>query len=190
MHILLKDLLKEVADEEGNENPLKIQFYCDMDGVLADMEKGFKELSGGLSPKEYEEKNGKNSFWKLIAKKPNFWLELEPMPDAKILWTFIKQNFKDPAPVILTAGQGQGLIQQKTQWAHKHIDPSVKVIVSSAGTKKPDYILPLAGRVTHVLLDDTQKNIDVWDNVEKHRVAILHKDAGSSIEQLKSFINK
>lgn len=186
MHILLKDLLKE----EENKNPLQIQLYCDMDGVLVDMEAGFKELSGGLTPKEYEAKNGKNSFWKVIAKKPTFWIDLEPMADAKILWDFIKENFKNPVPVILSAGQGASVVQQKTQWIRKHIDPTVKVIIASSGVKKPEYILNTPGRVTHVLLDDTQKNIDVWDNVDLHRIAVHHTDAGSSIKKLQSYINK
>ena len=41
MHILLKSLLKEVEEE----NSVKYQFYCDMDGVLVNMDKGFKDLS-------------------------------------------------------------------------------------------------------------------------------------------------
>ena len=137
MHILLKDLLKE----EEEKSALQVQLYVDMDGVLVDMESGFMELSDGLAPKEYEEKNGKNSFWKLIASKPNFWIDLKPMPDAKILWDFIKENFKNPPPVILSAGQGSSIVQQKTAWIRKHIDPTVKVIIASAGSKKPEYLL-------------------------------------------------
>ena len=53
MHILLKDLLKE----EEEKSALQVQLYVDMDGVLVDMESGFMELSDGLAPKEYEEKN-------------------------------------------------------------------------------------------------------------------------------------
>lgn len=188
MHILLKDIVKEVEDASENQ-PLLVQIYCDMDGVLADMEKGFAELSGGLAPKEYEAKNGKSSFWKLIAKKPNFWIELEKMPDADVLWDFIRDNFKNPKPVLLSAGQGAKIVQQKTDWAHKYIDPSVKVIIASAGTKKPEYTLNIPGRVTHVLVDDTQKNIDAWQNKSPHHIAILHKDAQSSIEQLKAFLS-
>jgi len=182
MHILLKDLLKE------EESALQIQCYVDMDGVLVDMEAGFMELSGGLTPKEYEAKNGKSSFWKLIASKPNFWIDLKPMPDAKILWDFIKENFTNPPPVILSAGQGSSNVQQKTAWIIKHIDPTVKVIIASAGSKKPEYVLKTPGRVTHVLLDDTQKNINVWDNVAYHRIAILHTDASSSIKKLQPFL--
>ena len=188
MHILLKDILKEDVDAEGNEVPLKVQIYCDMDGVLADMEKGFAELSGGLSPEEYEAKNGKSSFWRLIGKKPNFWLELEKMPDADVLWEFISKNFKDPVPVILTAGVGTNIAQQKTQWAHKNFDPNVKVILAPAGRRKPEYTLNIPGRVTHVLVDDTPKNIEAWKSKSDHHIAILHKNAASSIEQLKAFL--
>ena len=184
MHILLKNLLKE----EEEKSALQVQLYVDMDGVLVDMEAGFMELSDGLTPKEYEEKNGKSSFWKLIGSKPNFWIDLKPMLDAKILWDFIKENFKNPPPVILSAGQGSSIVQQKTTWIRKHIDPTVKVIIASAGSKKVEYILKTTGRVTHVLLDDTQRNIDVWDNVAYHRIAILHTDASSSIKKLQPFV--
>ena len=186
MHILLKDLLKE----EEEKSALQVQLYVDMDGVLVDMDAGFMELSDGLAPREYEEKNGKSSFWKLIASKPNFWIDLKPTKDAKILWDFVRENFKNPPPVILSAGQGSSIFKQKTDWIRKHIDPSVKVIIASAGSKKPEYILNTTGRVTHVLLDDTQKNIDVWDNVDLHRVAVHHTDAASSIKKLQPFITK
>ncbi len=188
MHILLKDLVKEqqVGDKD---QPLLVQIYCDMDGVLVDMEDGFKKLSGGLTPKEYEAKNGKSSFWKLIGRNPNFWIDLEPTADYKVLWDYIHTNFKEPKPVILSAGQGAKVVQQKTEWIRKHVDASVRVIIASGGVKKPDYTLNIPGRVTHVLVDDTQKNIDAWQNKSDHHIAILHKDAASSIEQLKTFLS-
>lgn len=197
MQILLKELLNEVSGDEVN--PLEVQLYCDMDGVLADMEGGFKRISGGTSLKDYEETNGKNSFWKKLGAKdrqtgkpfnPNFWLDLKPMPDAMVLWDFIKENFKNPAPVILSAGQGARLIEQKTQWIHNHLGPNIKVIIADAGSRKPNYILkyPEGRRVTHLLLDDTQRNITIWDDPAQHRVAILHTSAASSIEQLKNFL--
>lgn len=190
MHILLKDLLKEVDDMGEEPSPLKVQFYCDMDGVLVDMDGGFKKISGGLLPKEYEAKNGKGAFWKIIGQHPNFWIDLEPTPDAKVLWDFIKDNFKDPLPVILSAGQGARITEQKTAWIRKHIDPSVKVIIAASGVKKPNYILNTTGRITHFLLDDTQKNIDAWDNEALHRIALLHTDAASSIKNISEMFLK
>lgn len=194
MQILLKDLLKEVTTDVTTESPLKVQIYCDMDGVLADMDKGFKALSGGLMPKEYEAKNGKGSFWKIIGSKKDFWISLELMPDAKVLWSFLVENFKGPVPVVLTAGQGSDITRQKTEWMHKHFGPGIKVTLASAGHKKPDYIIKTpevdGEYVTHVLVDDTQKNIDAWNNTALHRIAIHHKDAAQSIKALQSFITK
>ena len=195
MSILLKELLKEIEET----SPLQVQIYLDMDGVLVDMEEGFKKISGGLTPKQYEAKHGKASFWKVINQKdpatrqlkyPNFWLDLAPMPGGAELWAYIKENFTTPRPVILSAGQGASLAQQKTAWIRKHIDPNVKVIIADAGVRKPNYIIqyPQGQRVTHVLVDDAQKNINAWNNDAKHQVAILHTDAGSSIKQLAKFL--
>lgn len=190
MHILLKTLLTEQA-EANNESPIKYQFYCDMDGVLVDMEGGFKKISGGLTPNEYEAKNGKNSFWKIVNKYPNFWIELEPLPDAKILWDYIHDNFKNPPAVILSAGQGPRIIEQKTQWIRKHIDPTVQVIIAASGVKKPNYIFQTSNDLTtHILLDDTSKNITAWENSGDNRIALLHKNAADSIKTIRQIINK
>jgi mitochondrial fission protein ELM1 len=195
MQILLKDLIKE-AEEADKPAPLQIQCYVDMDGVLVNMNKGFKKISGGFTPEDLhtspelkgDKKAAKKKFWQLINNTPNFWLNLEPMPDAKVLWDFIKDNFKTPPAVILSAGQGADIAQQKTAWIRKNIDPSVKVIIASVGEKKPEYILPSKGRVTNVLVDDMEKNITAWDNQAAHRIGILHTSAASSINQLKAFI--
>ena len=150
MQILLKDLIKE-ADKPA---PLQIQVYCDMDGVLVNMDKG------------------------------------EPMSDAKVLWDFIKDNFKTPPAVILSAGQGADIAQQKTAWIRKNIDPSVKVIIASSDEPRSNKIIQSTGRVTHVLIDAVEDNITKWNNQAAHRIGILHKNAASSINQLKAFLPK
>lgn len=192
MTIFLKELLNEV---EGKPQR-RVQIYCDMDGVLADMDARFEEMSGGYTPDNFKVKfdgdprRAQREFWKVIARDPNFWLSLKVMPDALKLWSFIKQNFTDLPPVLLSAGQGASVIQQKTQWAHKHIDPNVKVIIADAGARKPNYILnyPSDQNVLHVLLDDTSRNISAWNDPHKNRVAILYKDYQSAVEQLSNLI--
>jgi hypothetical protein len=195
MQILLKNLLKEVENPE-EQNPLKVQIYCDMDGVLVDMDKGFKKLSGGVAVNDFrnqpefhgDKKLAQKKFWRLVN-TPNFWIDLEPTPDAKVLWKFISDNFKEPAPVILSAGSGASLVKQKTDWIRKYISPTAKVIISATGLRKPEYIIEQP-MTSHVLIDDTQANIDAWNNTEKHRVGILHKDAASTISQLQAYIEK
>lgn len=203
MPILLKDILKEI---EQPQDLLKIQFYCDMDGVLVDMEEGFKKISGGLSPKAYEatHKDDVNAFWNLInqidpatkkLKYPNFWFDLKPLPDAKILWDYIQDNFKTPLPVILSAGDEEKnptIEEQKTQWIRKqtYIDPSVQVLIADKGTNKPNYILnPSDKSIIHMLLDDTPENITAWEGRGSNMFAILHIDAASSIPKIKNILD-
>lgn len=196
MQILLKNLLTEVEAANAEKAPHQIQIYCDMDGVLVDMDQGFRKLSGGVSVDEFKNKPefrgdtkaAQRRFWQLINGTPNFWLDLPPTPDASILWKFITENFKTPAPVVLSAGNGASLISEKTRWIHKHFGPNIKVIISPSGKRKPEFVIeqPLT---THILIDDTQVNIDAWNNPEKHRIAILHKDAANTIKQLKNYIN-
>jgi hypothetical protein len=202
MQILLRDILSEITStEDPKDTPLKVQIYCDMDGVLVDMDKGFKELSGGYTVDNYVDKFGgdrkiaQKNFWKLIGRKADFWSSLDPMPDASILWKFITDNFKDPVPVVLSAGQGSKLAQQKTEWIHRHFGPHVRVIIATKGVDKPNYILdngtPEEGQyITNVLIDDTQKNINAWDSEPKHRIAIFHKNAAETIKALQPFIDK
>lgn len=194
MSILLKQLLNEIENPQ-EQNPLKVQVYVDMDGVLVDMVGGFKELSGGLDLNQYAEKvdpltgkkNGRGGCWKLINKKPTFWKDLKPMPDAKVLWDFISDNFKQPVPVVLSAGQGQPILNQKTEWIRKHISSTVKVILANSGKEKVNYIIDQP-YTTHILVDDTQANIDGWDDIDKHRIGIFHRDAASTIKQLRNYI--
>jgi 5'(3')-deoxyribonucleotidase len=133
-------------------------------------------------------------FWKVIGRKPDFWISLEPMPDAMVLWKFLTNHFKDPVPVILSAGQGSTVQQQKTEWIRKHISPDVKVLIAPSGVKKPEFIInhPVEGGkyVTHVLIDDTSKNISAWDNQANHRIAIHHRSAGETIKALQPYITK
>ena len=64
------------------------QIYCDMDGVLADFENGVKDMIGGKFS---------DARWDELP--DDFFLQLDPMEDAKQLWGFIgKYN-----PFILTA---------------------------------------------------------------------------------------
>lgn len=192
MSILLKNLLKEVEEA----SPLQVQLYLDMDGVLADMNTGFKKISGGYTAENFKEKFdgdkkiAQKHFWKLINNTPNFWLNLPPMPDAHVLWGFVKENFESPVPVVLSAGQGYNLVEQKTQWIRNHIDPKIRVIIADTGVNKPNYTLkyPPGQSVAHVLVDDTHKNVNAWNNESKHRIAIHHSDAGTSISQLKAFL--
>jgi hypothetical protein len=188
MPILLQTLLSEI---DSSVSPLRTQIYMDLDGVLADIDKAFKKLSGGYTPRTFkdspefngDDKKARRRFWQLINSKPGFWQSLEPMPDAMVLWNFVKRKYLDPKPVVLSAGQGTELQSGKLEWVHKHLGQDVQLLLSPAGARKPEFIIEQPNTM-QVLVDDTPKNVDAWNNPEKHRFAILHKNAAETIRQL------
>src|ERR1700733_10590104 len=64
--------------------------YCDMDQVLVNFLKGAKLALG----KEFNDPTlgTDEEKWKLIAKIPFFWVSLEWMPNAEMLWQEIKNQ--------------------------------------------------------------------------------------------------
>jgi hypothetical protein len=171
------------------------------------MEARFKELSGGVSIDDLKNdpKFGGNqgkataAMWKIINSRPDFWASLDPLPGSKQLWDTMKTLFgpPHPVPVVLTAGQGINLAKQKRDWFRKHIDGSVvdkRILISSAGAKKADYALkfPSNEYVTHILVDDTQRNIDAWQSRGDHFIGILHdhNNVQNTIRQLEAYASK
>ena len=68
-------------------------FFCDMDGVLTAFEENFMRISKGLTPDEYEAKNGKFSIWQLIEEHGiEWWSEMPWIEGGKEIWNFINQN--------------------------------------------------------------------------------------------------
>lgn len=167
-------------------NGQNVQVYLDLDGVLVDFDKGFKKISGGVSAEEFarvkfhgDVKAAKGTFWKIINRAgANWWANLDPMPDGMVLWNF----FKKYNPIILTAGRGTGIKEGKTAWVHKHLGPDIKVVISLRGEDKPMYITSDQNTI-HVLIDDTKKNIDAWNNSGDGKVAMLHTSAADTIRK-------
>ena len=74
----------------------KYLIFCDMDGVLVDFDKGYKDLTGKST--NHADVQDKNDFWRLLDKslkekgltEYDYWVNLPWMPDGKQLWNYIK----------------------------------------------------------------------------------------------------
>ena len=161
--IKLKELLEEVENS-------KYTIYCDLDGVLVDFDKGYKELTG-KSPKEAGDGP---EFWEPIHKAgAAFWIKLKWMPDGKELWNYVEQY----NPIILSApSQEESSRIGKRVW-RKNTLPDTKMILTPARFKQK------YSEENNILIDDREDNIQQWK--DKGGIGILHTSTENTIKQLK-----
>ena len=146
-----------------------------MDGVLVDFNERFKRFSGGISPRDYEDKYGKEKFWELIDEKigVRFWVGMPWMSDGKQLWNYIK-NY-DPT-LLSSPSRSNSSRMGKRIWRKRNL-PSTKLVLAQAA-KKQNYANP-----NSILIDDRESNIDQW--VKAGGIGILHTDTASTVNKLK-----
>jgi hypothetical protein len=173
-HKIERKVIKEMY-KITEEQPQNYIIYCDMDGVIADFDKRFTDLSG-MSPNQYEEKYGIEQFWNFIDNEigVRFWVGIPWMQDGKQLWEYIKKY----KPTLLSAPSRNNESRLgKRLWVKKHI-PGAKLVLASRANKQ-DYAKPNA-----ILIDDRPDTIIEWEN--KGGIGILHKSAEETIQKLKS----
>lgn len=162
-----------------NEIIQPIQIACDMDGVLLHFEYGVQKLLPNFVDNSSDKKM-KGKMWKHITMHQKngglFWEELPLMPDAMILWDYIKPY----NPEILTAcGQKHfNAGAQKLVSVAKHFGDHVKVNLVEHAKDKAKFVKPGA-----ILIDDRMKAIQPW--TDAGGIGVLHTSASDTIEQLK-----
>lgn len=161
----------------------KYIIFCDMDGVLVDFDKGYKDLTG--KPTHHADVQDKNEFWRLLGKsleekeltEYDYWVNLPWMPDGKQLWNYIKRY----KPYILTApSHNPGSKQGKREWVEKEL-PEAKNIYFRKASLKPEF----SGK-NRILIDDRADTIEGWKS--KGGIGIYHTSTSDTIKQLKQYV--
>ena len=172
----LLDLYKLVKEETEK----KYTIFCDLDGVLVDFDKGYKDLTGVTT--KYADSQGKEVFWGTFKNslkdkdisEYEYWKDLEWMPDGQSLWSFIK-NYD---PYILSAPTRDPESKTgKKVWVSDHLG-KVKGLILVYAYKKPEY----SGK-NRILIDDRAQTIKEWRS--KGGIGILHTSTSDTIEKLK-----
>jgi len=166
----LNQFAREIAEEVTN-----YQIYCDLDGVLADFERGYEELTGVDLNKSHAP-DGKE-FWDPVSKAGvGFWVGLKWMSDGQELWQYIKPF----NPILLSApSRDESSRIGKHMWVKRKI-PGTKLILRYARQKQ------LLATPTSILIDDRAINIEQWEAAGG--IGILHTNAFNTIKQLKKLI--
>lgn len=160
-----------------NKNILKV--YVDLDGVLTDWDKAFrdlgKDITKGYSGKEYEDKFGRDALWDVISKhgKLEFWSEMEWMPDGKKLWNYVK---KFNPTILSTPANSKFSKDGKKIWIARELGEDVPYIFIKEKYKYAD--------TESILIDDFDKKINDWVN-KGDGIGIHHHNAEDTIKQLK-----
>ena len=149
------------------------QLFLDLDGVLADFERGAEQLLG-MPAKQFQEQRGTGAFWKKLATAPDFYGSLELLPDARQL----VEDVLHLDPIILTGLPiGKWAEPQKRAWVERHF-PGMQVITTLARNKYT-YCSP-----GDVLVDDQERYREAWEGAGG--IFIHHLDAAGSLAEIRA----
>ena len=171
--------LGKLREDDDKKN---YKIYLDLDGVVADFDQRFRDLSG-MSPSDYETKNGKNAFWDFIDVKHKvaFWVGIPPMPQAKTLVDYVSQHDYE----VLTAPSiKKQSVLGKNLWVRNHIGklfPS-KPKVNFKPAKEKHKVKPNLTQYD-ILIDDKASTISNWESAGG--TGILFTSTPQTIEALK-----
>lgn len=155
-----------------------MKIFVDLDGVLADFDSAYLKANGGSWP---EDRDNDDIFWEPVLRTPDFWLNIQPMPDARILWQFLLATGM-PLEILSSPGTHDTYraIQQKQQWFRNHFCKQTPMTFKLSKQKR-ELAEPFA-----ILIDDWGSNIKGWE--AEGGIAVHHKDALSTIEKLKDVL--
>lgn len=155
-----------------------IRVFCDMDGVLADFDTGYWELTGTRLPKVNSVNDVKDMVdWDWVRRSELF-RNLPPMSDMHQLW----EGIKGYRPIILTgvSKTASNSFPMKQAWIHDHLGPGIPVIGCQSKDKS------LYCETGDVMIDDWNKYRHYWWG--KEGFWITHTSAQSSIDQLNQYM--
>ena len=169
----------ELARLREDEGQYKV--YLDMDGVLANFDQRFRDLSG-MEPKEYEAEYGTEEFWNFIDEKNKirFWVGIPVMPGAKQLVDAVKNYDYE----ILTAPSAKKQSRLgKRLWIRNHQDifgGTPKINFKKA--KEKHLVKPELSQYD-ILVDDRKDTINRWN--EAGGTGIFYQNINQVLSDLK-----
>jgi hypothetical protein len=157
------------------------KIYLDMDGVIADFNKKFRQLYN-IAPHEADDYKTFDSFFGQFIESREF-AKLDLMPDTMMLIEYLKALSIPTEILSSTSSEKRDAVirEQKLEWLKNHGIDFPAILVPGKRHKK-NY-----SNAESLLIDDTEQNINQWR--EAGGVAIHHKDVISTLNILKGLLN-
>ena len=152
------------------------KIFVDLDGVMADLDKHVKEITG----KSFDELRAAGTgFTKFVQdqREQGFTVfdDLDKMPDADELWDYVVKY--NPTILSATGFPEEKAKAEKIRWVYDNLHGFDKILTTISGAQKKKYAAP-----NHILIDDREKAILPWR--EAGGIGILHTSAADTIKEL------
>jgi hypothetical protein len=155
------------------------KIYVDMDGVLCDFEKRYKELYGDINDRE-RRSTFRPNFTKFI--ESGQFATLDPMPDFLVLKTYL-DSLNVPKEILSSTAYEETydtISEQKLKWLNEH---GVTWTPNFVPGKRHKYKY---ATTDSIIIDDTLSVIEDWRKAGGF--AIWHNNAFSTVSQLKMYV--
>jgi len=155
------------------------KIYLDMDGVIADFDKRYKELYK-IAPKDADTYKTFDKFFTTFIADRQF-ATLDLMPDAMMLINYLSK-LNIPTEILSSTSSEKrdaDIRAQKLIWLQTH-NIGFKVNLVPGKRLKKDF-----SNANSILIDDTPVNIDQWRR--EGGVGILHTDTMTTLGILKMY---
>ncbi len=140
------------------------RIYIDLDGVLADFDKGVRVLCG-MEPRYQNGKvNNQNAdkWWAKVAAVDHFYAKLDPIPGAKEMFDALYSKYGDTIEILSAVPRPHRGVkhtaEDKKEWVRRFISNDVHLNIVFRDEKK-DYCLG----ENSILIDDLEMNIEEWE---------------------------
>jgi hypothetical protein len=173
------ETLKIVKLKRRSRIATQYKIFCDLDGVLADFEKGVLTVTGRDINNQSTAK-----MWQRILTYPNFFETLDWTPYGETLWNSIK-TISDSNPTILTgvpSSKQKTHITGKKNWCSSHLGSGIEVITCNSAEKWK------YSKIGHVLIDDRLEMGRQWQAYGG--TFIHHIEPDRTIYELNRLFNK
>ncbi|MCR4837429.1 MAG: hypothetical protein K5897_00675 [Eubacterium sp.] len=159
------------------------KIYFDMDGVLADFDRGVREFCH-MEPTPQNEgwKPGMDDpMWAEARKVPHYYDRLELMPGAKEMFDRVYETYGDRCEILTGIPKPkrgmEGAAEDKVTWVRRLLSKDV-VVHTVYREEKPQYC---SGK-NCILIDDLKANIASWEEIGG--TGIVHVSSEDTIRTL------
>lgn len=164
------------------------KIYIDMDGVLADFDRGFRELCG-MEPVNQSDPDPTlaDVVWDNVRKVPHYYDKLEVGPGAGEMFRILYETYGDKCEILSAIPKPHRNIEHakedKINWVKRELSDTVKINIVYRAEKKQ-----FCTSKGCILIDDFRKNIREWE--EAGGTGILYTSAADALEAISKLTDK